>query len=69
MVEDVRGGALGPKPLRTNLQTPSRMNAEGIKRRALLDQRILVVSLDDHRLGWADKLALKSIAEKLYGDF
>jgi hypothetical protein len=43
------------------------MNAEAIKRRALADQNILVVALDDHRLGWADRLALKAIAEKLYG--
>jgi len=38
-----------------------------MKRRAFHDTNILIVNLDDEKLGWADKQLLITIGEKLYG--
>jgi hypothetical protein len=54
--------------LRTNFRAPTSIDKEAIKRRAYLDQNFLAISLDDPRLSWADKLALKAIADSIYGD-
>ncbi|MHB1086142.1 MAG: hypothetical protein ACYCZ0_00145 [Minisyncoccota bacterium] len=38
-----------------------------MKKRAFLDQGILVVDINDPRIGWAEKQILQNIGDKLYG--
>jgi hypothetical protein len=57
-----------PAPLRTTYRAPARgPDAEHIKRQGFRDQGILVVSLDDHRLPWPERVLLRQIGERLYG--
>lgn len=65
--QQLRSSGVGPAPLRTNFQSPSRYDSEAIRRRGYHEHGILAIDLDDYRLGWADRLALKAIADKLYG--
>ncbi len=53
--------------MRTNFKTPTKMDAEFIKRQGFHDQGIVVVSVNDHRLTWDQREILKQIAAKLYG--
>lgn len=46
---------------------PSRPDTEQIKREGWQDQGILVVSLDDERLGMIDREFVKQIGNRLYG--
>lgn len=46
---------------------PTTVGAEPIKAASWRDHRLLVVALDDPRLGWADRELVRSIGEKLYG--
>lgn len=46
---------------------PETPDTEDIKREGWQEQRILVVSLDDDRLDWAQREFLKKIGESLYG--
>lgn len=57
-----------PAPLRTNLRAPTAFDSEGVKRRGYHDQGILVISVDDPRLGWPERQILKQIADKIYGE-
>lgn len=57
-----------PAPLRTNLRTPTPFNGEAVKRHGYHDQGILVVALDDPRIGWEYREILKAIGAKLYGE-
>jgi hypothetical protein len=44
-----------------------RQPAEHLKRDGWLEQNILVVSPDDHRLTWPERELVRHIGEKLYG--
>lgn len=55
-------------PLRTNLRAPTAFDCEGVKRRGYIDQGILVLSVDDPRLAWPERMILKQIADKIYGE-
>lgn len=57
----------GPAPLKSSFRSPAAYNAEAIKRRGFREHGILAIDLDDPRLSWADKMALRMIGEKLYG--
>ncbi|WP_202306420.1 hypothetical protein [Mesorhizobium sp. L-8-10] len=53
--------------MRSPLNLSRSVDYEAIKRNALHDQKVLVVSVDDHRLSWPEKELLRQIGEKLYG--
>jgi hypothetical protein len=40
---------------------------ERVKRNGWRDQKILVVSIDDHRLSWPEREFIHQLGEKLYG--
>ena len=44
-----------------------RSSPEHVKRNGWHDQKILVVSADDHRLTWPERELVRQIGEKLYG--
>ena len=44
-----------------------RHSSEHVKRNGWRDQKILVVSADDHRLTWPEREFVRQIGEKLYG--
>ena len=46
---------------------PTSVGAEPIKAASWRDHRLLVVALDDPRLGWADRELVRTIGDKLYG--
>ena len=52
---------------RMSLNQPNSRDAEFVKKRAFLDQRILIVNVDDPRVGWVEKQLLENLGEKLYG--
>ena len=45
----------------------NQMDTDEVKRRGWLDNSILVVSIHDDSLTWADREMVKQIGEKLYG--
>ena len=45
----------------------NRRDPEQVKRDGWYDQRILAVSLDDHRLTWPERELVRQLGEKLYG--
>lgn len=47
---------------------PNSMDVEEVKREAWSNHRILVVSADDHRIGWIERQIIEQIGDKLYGD-
>lgn len=53
--------------VRQSIRAPSAMDVAAIKRNAFRDQRILVVNIDDDRIGWPEREILKAVGEKLYG--
>ena len=59
----------GPQEPRCALgrMVPTAVGAEPIKATSWRDHRLLVVALDDPRLGWADRELVRTIGEKLYG--
>lgn len=46
---------------------PSKMDTEKVKRDGWKEQGILVVSVADERLDWAEAEFLKRLGDKLYG--
>ena len=59
----------GPREPRCALgrMVPTTVGAEPIKTASWRDHRLLVVALDDPRLGWADRELVRTIGDKLYG--
>ena len=59
----------GPREPRCALgrMVPTTVGSEPIKVHSWRDHRVLVVSLDDPRLGWADRELVRTIGDKLYG--
>ncbi len=53
--------------IRSSLDRTNNVDISFMKRRAFHDTNILIVNLDDDKLGWADKQLLLNIGEKLYG--
>ena len=51
---------------RSSMPQPTSFDKEAIKRNAFLDERILVVSIDDPRLPWQDRELLKQIGDRLF---
>ena len=54
-------------PMRMSLVTPNSRDAEAVKKNAFHDQKILVVNIDDDRIGWVEREVLKQVGEKLFG--
>lgn len=48
-------------------RAPSSIDYEAVKRNALHDQNMLVISIDDHRLTWPERELLRQVGEKIYG--
>ena len=46
---------------------PNQMDVEEVKREGWNDHGILVVSVDDPRIGWIERQVLTQVAEKLFG--
>jgi len=44
-----------------------RRDPDRVKRDGWRDQGVLAVSIDDDRLGWAEREFVKQLGEKLYG--
>jgi len=44
-----------------------RRNPEKVKREGWQEQRVLAVSLDDHRLTWPERELVRQLGERLYG--
>lgn len=53
--------------LRSSLDLANNRDVEFVKKQAFHDTNILVVSLDDPKIGWADRQHLENIGVKLYG--
>ena len=53
--------------IRSSLDRTNNVDISFMKRRAFHDTNILIVNLDDDKLGWDDKQLLLNIGEKLYG--
>ena len=45
----------------------NRRDPEQVKRDGWLEQQMLAVSLDDHRLTWPERELVRQLGEKLYG--
>ena len=58
-----------PQPPRCTLArfVPNQMDVEEVKREGWSDHGILVVSVDDPRIGWIERHVLTQVAEKLFG--
>ena len=52
---------------RLGRRVASGMDAEAEKRRGWCELGIFVVGLDDDRLTWPERQAVKNLAERLYG--
>ena len=52
---------------RGGLKVGNQHDYEAVKRNAFHDQDVLVVSVNDPRISWEDRLHLKNIGERLYG--
>jgi hypothetical protein len=48
-------------------RSPDLSETEAIKRYGWRDQRVLVVSADDHRLSWPERELVRQIGSRLYG--
>lgn len=46
---------------------PSAMDSDAVKKNGFHDQGILVVDINDDRIGWVERQMLMNIGEKLYG--
>ena len=53
--------------LRSSLDRTNNVDIRFMKSRAFHDQNVLIVNLDDTKLGWDEREFLKSIGRKLYG--
>lgn len=45
-----------------------RCSPDEVKRDGWREQRVLAISLDDHRLTWPERELIRQLGEKLYGD-
>lgn len=45
-----------------------RSTPDEVKRDGWREQRVLAISLDDHRLTWPERELIRQLGEKLYGD-
>ena len=66
MSQPLHGGPREPRCALGRL-VPTAVGAEPIKATSWRDHRLLVVALDDPRLGWADRELVRTIGDKLYG--
>lgn len=66
---NARSPAQGPMPPRCALgrTVPTTIEAETIKRNGWIDQGVLVIALDDPRLGWDERALVRALGDKLYG--
>lgn len=53
--------------LRSSLNISQTVDIAFMKKQAFHDQKILIVSLDDPKIGWDDRQMLTNIGNKLYG--
>ena len=54
-------------PYRNPLDLSNSVDYEAMKKNGFHDQGILVVHLDDDRIGWVERQMLLNVGEKLYG--
>ena len=45
-----------------------RRDPEQVKREGWQEQRVLAVSLDDHRLTWPERELVRQLGDRLYGE-
>lgn len=66
---NARSLAHGPMPPRCALgrTVPTTFEAEAIKRNGWVDQGVLVIAIDDPRLGWHERALVRALGDKLYG--
>ncbi|MBF0400750.1 MAG: hypothetical protein HQL80_07045 [Magnetococcales bacterium] len=59
----------GPAPVRSSLARliPERMDVEREKRKGWRNHGILVVAMEDPRLGWPEREMIKHLAQKIFG--
>ena len=59
----------GPREPRCSLgrMIPTAIAPDAVKAAGWRDHGLLVVALDDPRLGWADRELVRTIGDKLYG--
>lgn len=60
------GGPMAPRSCLSRL-VPERMDPEREKRNGWSNHGILVVSMEDQRLGWPEREMVKHLAKKLFG--
>lgn len=53
--------------LRSSLDRTNNVDISFMKRRAFHDTNILIVNMDDDKLGWDERQMLENIGVKLYG--
>lgn len=53
---------------RSPLNLSNSVDHEAVKRNAFRDQGMLVVSVNDPRIAWQDRILLEQIGTKLYGE-
>lgn len=56
-----------PNGMRTTRFFPNSRDTDFVKKQAFHDQRMLVVNLDDPKIGWDERQLLENIGVKLYG--
>lgn len=52
---------------RMSLPMPNSVDYERMKKSGFVDHGILVVNVDDDRIGWVEREVLRTVGEKLYG--
>jgi hypothetical protein len=59
----------GPMPPRCALgrTVPTTIEADAIKRTGWRDHGLLVIAVDDPRLGWDERALVRALGDKLYG--
>lgn len=53
--------------MRSSLDLSKAVDIAFMKRQAFHDTRVLIVSLDDPKIGWDERQLLENIGTKLYG--
>ncbi len=53
--------------MRSSLDRTNNVDISFMKHRAFHDQNILIVNLDDPKIGWDERQMLENIGTKLYG--
>lgn len=54
--------------IRSSLDRTNNVDISFMKRQAFRDQGILIVNLDDPKIGWEERQLLLNIGKKLYGE-